>query len=557
VPSQIPPAPDTGQPVTPHAEGPIESRLTKSRGIAANTAIFSIATGASRVIGLARDVLASSFFGTSGAFSAFTIAFSVPNLLRQLVADQAITSAFVPVFTQLIDEKRRAEAVRLASTFFFLIVAVLGSITAFFIVFAPVIMPLLTGSAFDGALDDLVSGLSRVLFPIVVLLGLNGLCVGILNAYDHFTIPAISPLVWNLVIIVVLVGTRPLFSGDDEMYAYAIGVLAGTVVQFAMAFPVLRAYGFHFELKINLRDPLIGRVLRLMLPVTISLGLINFGLVINAVVGSLVSDQAPSAIDRAFRIYMLPQGMFSVAITTVLFPTLARLAGRADIDGLRRATAAGLRQISLLLIPSAAFTLVLAEPITRLVFERGAFGPESTELVASALFWFSFSLPLNGLNLLLTRTFFSIERPWLPTALAGANVIANTVVALALYEPFGIPGIVIGTTVGNAVMLIGQVIVARRTLHGIEGHQILLVVGKILIASALLGVVAYGVWYVLDRALGLSLPAQIISVGGAILAGTVVYAVVIHLLRVAEAEQIRRIVGRRLARRRAGTPPQG
>ena len=554
MPSQIPPAPDTGQPFTPHAEGPIKSWLTRQRGVAANTAIFSIATGASRVIGLARDVLASSYFGTSGAFSAFTIAFSVPNLLRQLVADQAITSAFVPVFTQLIDEKRRAEAVRLASTFFFLITAVLGSITAFFILLAPVIMPLFTGEPL-AYLHDLIAGLSRVLFPIVVLLGLNGLCVGILNAFDHFTIPAITPLVWNLVIIVVLVVTRPFFSGAEEMYAYALGVLAGTIVQFAMAFPVLRAYDFHFELKINLRDPLIGRILRLMLPVTISLGLINFGLVINASVGSLVSDQAPSAIDRAFRIYMLPQGMFSVAITTVLFPTLARLAGRADIDGLRRATAGGLRQIALLLIPSAAFTLVLAEPITRLVFQRGAFGPQSTELVAEALFWFSFSLPLNGLNLLLTRMFFSIERPWLPTALAGANVVANLAVALALYEPFGIAGIVIGTTAGNAVMLIGQTIVARRTLHGIEGPEILMAVAKILVASAALAGVAYGVWYGLDRALGVSLPAQIISVGAGILAGTVAYALVIHVLRVPEAEQIRRIVGRRFGRRGPEDPP--
>ena len=135
----------------------IDSRLTRRRGVAANTAIFSLATGASRIIGLGREVLAGSYFGTSGAFSAFTIAFQVPNLLRQLVADQAITSAFVPVFTQLLEEKKKAEAFRLASTFFFLITAVLGSITAFFIIFAPLIMPLFTGSEFQGELDDLVS----------------------------------------------------------------------------------------------------------------------------------------------------------------------------------------------------------------------------------------------------------------------------------------------------------------------------------------------------------------------------------------------------------------
>lgn len=556
MPTQNPPAPPAGEQPAPVSEDPIESRLTKRRGVAANTAIFSLATGASRVIGLGREVLAGSYFGTSGAFSAFTIAFQVPNLLRQLVADQAITSAFVPVFTQLLEEKKQKEAFRLASTFFFLITAVLGSLTAFFIIFAPIIMPLFTGSEFRGELDDLVSGLSRVLFPIVVLLGLNGLCVGILNAYDHFVIPALSPLVWNLVIIGVLVFTRPLFSGGDEMYAYAIGVLAGTVVQFSMAFPVLRAYGFKFTLDIDLRDKLIGSVIRLMIPVTISLGLINFSLVINATVGSLVSEQAPRAIDAAFRIYMLPQGMFSVALATVLFPTLARLAVRGDIDGLRRTTANGVRQISMLLIPAAAFTMVLAVPITRLIYQRGAFGPSSTALVASALFWFSFSLPLNGINLLLTRTFFSIQRPWLPTGWAALNVVLNLGVSLALYEPFGIPGVVIGTTAGNAGMLVGQTYFARRELKGIEGRATAISIAKMLFAAAVLAGVGYGVWYGLDQALGRALWAQIISVMTAICLGSAAYVGLVMWMRIPEAEQIRSLIARRL-RRGKGGPPAG
>ena len=164
-----------------------------------------------------------------------------------------------------------------------------------------------------------------MLFPVVVLLGLNGLCVGILNAYNHFTVPALAPLVWNIVIIVtLLVVLRPLFEGDDQLYAYAIGVLAGTIVQFLMAFPVLRYHGFQFTLALDWRDPRVRRVIALMIPVTIGLGVINFDLVINSTLGSLVSDQAPRAIDAAFRLYQLPQGMFSIALATVLFPALAR-----------------------------------------------------------------------------------------------------------------------------------------------------------------------------------------------------------------------------------------
>src|SRR5215212_6221606 len=315
--------------------------------IARNTFIFSVATGLSRIAGLVREIVASSYFATSGAFSAFTIAFQVPNLIRSLFADAALSAAFVPVFTELLERGKRKEAYQLASTLFFLIVGVLGSIAAFFMIAAPYVMPLFTGDTFDQELDDLTVGLSQVLFPIVVLLGLNGLLQGILNAYDHFTVPAISPVVWNLVILVFLVFGRAWFKGDDQLYAYAIGVLVGTFIQLLMLVPVLRRVGFAFTFTFRPRDERVKRVLILMLPVTIGLGLINFNLLINSSLGSLVSENAPRAIDAAFRIYMLPQGLFSVAIATVLFPTLSRLAARDDRDGLRRLMSSGVRQIFL------------------------------------------------------------------------------------------------------------------------------------------------------------------------------------------------------------------
>ena len=208
------------------------------------------------------------------------------------------------------------------------------------------------------------------------------------------------------------------------------------------------------------------QVLRLMLPVTIGLGLINFNVLINSTLGSLVSEDAPRAIDAAFRIYMLPQGMFSVAIATVLFPALSRFAARRDYDGLRALIANGMRQIFLLLVPAAAATLALSEPITRLIYQHGRFGTSSTDLVSSALFWFSFSLPFSGVNLLLTRTFFSLQKPWITTGIAGLNLSVNVAVSVALYKPFGIAGIVIGTGVSSAVMTLAQMYFLRRELHG-------------------------------------------------------------------------------------------
>jgi putative peptidoglycan lipid II flippase len=523
---------------------------TSGRAVARNTVIFSVATGLSRIAGLVREIVASSYFATSGPFSAFTIAFQVPNVVRSLFADAALSAAFVPVFTEMLEQGRRKEAFKLASTLFFLILSVLTAIAIVFVLAAGVLMPLFTGGAFSAELDQLTVGLSRVLFPVVVILGLNGLVVGILNAYDHFAIPAISPLVWNVVILICLVVSHQVLSGDEELYGYAIGVLAGTAVQFAMALPQLHRLGFRLELNLHFRDERVLQVLKLMLPVTIGLGLINFNLLINSTLGTLVSEQAGRAIDAAFRIYMLPQGVFSVAIATVLFPALSSLAARRDLDGLRALTANGMRQIFLLLIPAAAATLVLATPITRLIYEHGAFGPSSTELVSTALFWFSFSLPFSGVNLLLTRTFFSLQRPWITTRIAALNLGVNVAVSVALYEPFGIAGIVVGTAASSAAMTLAQVHFLRRELHGrLEARQTLVAVAQMTAAAALLAVVALGVWYGLDQALGRSLGAQVVSVGAGLSAGALVYALAVHLLRIPEARQIERLLAGRLLRR--------
>jgi putative peptidoglycan lipid II flippase len=523
---------------------------TTGRAVARNTAIFSIATGLSRIAGLVREIVASSYFATSGAFSAFTIAFQLPNVVRSLFADAALGAAFVPVFTELLEQGKRKEAFRLASTLFFLILTVLGAITVLFIAGAALIMPLFTGDTFSAQLDQLTVGLSRVLFPVVLILGLNGLVVGMLNAYDHFAIPALSPLVWNAVILAFLIASHQVLSGDKELYGYAVGVVAGTAVQFAMALPQLRRLGFHLEINLDFRDERVRRVLWLMLPVTIGLGLINFNLLINSTLGSLVSDQAARAIDAAFRIYMLPQGMFSVAIATVLFPALSRLAARKDLDGLRRLLSNGMRQVFLLLVPAAAATLVLSTPITRLIYQHGAFGPSSTALVSSALFWFSFSLPFSGVNLLLTRTFFSLQRPWVTTWIAALNLAVNLAVSVALYGPFGIPGIVVGTAASSAAMTLAQVYFLRRELHGrLEGRETLVAVAQMTAAAALLGGVAYGAWRLLDEALGRGLAGQVVSVGGGLVLGALAYAIAVHLMRIPEARQIERLLAGRLLRR--------
>ena len=216
---------------------------------------------------------------------------------------------------------------------------------------------------------------------------------------------------------------------------------------------------------------------------------------------------------------------------------------------MRHALGVGMRQINLLLIPAAAFMLVLATPIVRLIFQRGHFDAHSTELVSEALFWFAWSLPFGGLNLLLTRTFFAVQRPWIPTRQAGLNIIVDIIVSIGLYKPLGIAGLIIGTVAANAVM---TVLLLRRLRIGfngnLEGAQTTMITARVLLASALLAAVSWGVWYGLDHLLGVSLIAQLISMGAAAAAGLLVYSRAVLAMRIPEAHQVVRLIRTQLGR---------
>ncbi len=523
---------------------PREAPRTERGGrLARSTAFFSFATGLSRIAGLVREIFAASYFGVRGPMSAFTIAFQVPNLVRSLFADQAIQAALVPVFTEHLERGERRKAFRLASTLIFVFTLLIGALTAIFILAAPLIMHVFA-PGFSGHIFDLTVALSRLLFPILLMLAVSGLVVGVLQSYDRFAMFAIAPFFWNVAIIAVMVGAAPAFPKGDEIYAYAVGVLVGTLVQLALVTYDLRHTPFRLQLVFNWRGPDVRHVAMLMLPVTISLGLINFNLLINSFFGTLVSDQAPAAIDKAFRIYMLPQGMFSVAVATVIFPTLSRLAARHEYEDLRATMANGMRQIVLLLVPAAAAILVLSIPMIRLVYQRGEFDGHQTVLVAEALFWFAPSLPLNGLFLLLTRTFFSLQRPWVPSAVSGVNLAITAIVALLLYKPFGVGGIVAATAVATGVSVLVLGIVLRRQLGRIELGRMISSGIRILIASAALAATAYLSWHTLDQALGRAVVGQAISMLVALGVGLAVYIVALVGMRVPEAFQIWRLLRR-------------
>jgi putative peptidoglycan lipid II flippase len=489
-------------------------------------------------------MVSAYFFGVSGLINAFTVAIQIPNLVRALVADAALSGAFVPVFSELLEKGERKRAWRVASTLFWLTLLVLGGLTAIFILLAPLLMRPFGDPGGD---YELAVGLSRVLFPIVVLLGLSGIVVGILNTYHHFAVPALAPVAWNLIIVIGLVlGVPRIHEESAQLYLYAGVVVLGTLVQLLLPIPWLRRLDGRLTVAIDWRDPAVKRVLVLMLPVTLTIGLINVNFLVDTLFASRLLDPelAPAAIDKAFRLYMLPQGVFAVAVTTVLFPTLARLAARDDLAGLRRALDGGLRQIAFLLVPAGLVSIVLAEPIVRLVYQRGEFTAEDTVIVAQCLQAFSIGLVFNGWMLILNRSFYAVQTNWVPTGIAVGAVALNAAFDTVFYR-LGIWGIPLATSTVNIVAATVLLVMMRRRVGLEHVGRTLGVVGRIAVAAALAAGASYGAWRLLDSVLGTGLVAQLLTLGAGLAAAGLVYVALARALGLRELEALLLLRARR------------
>ena len=515
-----------------------------SRRLARSTAIFSLATGLSRVLGLVREMVSAYYFGVSGLINAFTVAIQIPNLIRALLGDMALSGAFVPVFNELLERGERQRAWRVASTLLWLMLLGLGAITALFMLLAPL---LLKPFGDPGGNFDLAVTLSRILFPTIVLLGVSGIVVGILNTYEHFAAPALAPVAWNLVIILGLVlGVPRIESEDAQLYLYAGVVLFGTLVQLLLPVPWLRRLDGRLTLALDWRDPAVRRVFALMLPVTLTIGLINVNVVVDTLFASRLLDPelAPASIDKAFRLYMLPQGMFAVAVTAVLFPTLSRLAARRDELGFRRALDAGIRQIAFLLVPAGLFSIFLAVPIVRLVYQRGEFTAADTTVVAQCLQAFSIGLVFNGWMLILNRGFYAVQTNWAPTAVAVGNLALNAVLDAVFYH-FGIWGIPLATSVVNVAGTAALLVLMRRRIGLGQLLSSGAAVLRILVASTLAAALAFAVWYGLEQLLGQGIVAQIVELAAALATAALVYLGAARALRIRELQALLLLRARR------------
>lgn len=510
---------------------------TAGRRLATAAMIVVGATAASRVFGYGREILTAAYFGAGADMSAFDVAFLVPATMQIIIAQAALSAALIPVFAGLLEKDQRQEAWLVARTIFTMVMLFMGSLVVLCMIFAPQIMPLFApGYRDDPVMMAEIVRMARLLFPTVIFLALTGIVASILNSFEHFTLPAIAPIFWNIIILAAIVFGHERLGVD----ALAWGILAGTAVQLLMQLPVLRGRGGRLGISFAWRNPHVRQVGALLLPVSVSLGLINLNGVVDVQFASYLGTGGVAAMTFAFRLYQLPEALFAIAVGTVLFPTLSRFAARGDRDSFRSTLSLGVRVIFFMLIPASAFILVLSEPIVRLAYEHGQFTAENTELVSSVLFFFAFGSAFSGCSALLTRGFFSLGRPWLPTTAAIGNLAVNAIMNWIFIKRFGLGGISLSTSVVSVVTFVVLLALMRSELGRIDGRAILKSGVTVIVLSAAGAATSYVTFMGIESWLGGSLIPQILGIGCAFAAGATVFMMLALAARMPELQLVRK-----------------
>ena len=517
-----------------------------NRQLVRSAGVIGIATMTSRVLGLIRDQVLAYFFGAGDAMDAFRIAFRLPNALRDLFSEGALSAALVPTFARTLVAADRAAAWRLCSNVITASLVVSGGVSILGVLFAEPLVELYAPGFRDvpGKLE-LTIRLTRIMFPFLVLVGTAAAMMAMLNALRRFFIPALSPATFNIATIVCAIAAAPLSSrfGIEPIVAIAAGTLLGGLGQIFLQWPALRREGFRYQPVLDTRDPALREIGRLMVPAVAGLAAVQVNLMVNSWLASSLGTGAVSWLDYAFRLMYLPIGLFGVSIATASLPDISTHAAHEDYAGARRAVSSGLRMILMLNVPATVGLLVLATPIVRLIFERGRFTATDTAATAAALMYYGPGLVGYSAVKLLSSAFYALGNSRIPLMSSAASVAFNIAVNLMLVGPLGHRGLALGTAAAallNAALLIGLL---RARLGGLEGARVVAACIKISVASLVMGAATY----YSERALhipfgGADLIAQAMRVFGAIAIGMCILALLAHLLRIEEFASFRRRV---------------
>ena len=440
-------------------------------GLAAAAIVVAIGFLGSRLLGLLRTVVIAKSFGTSPELSAYWVAFRLPDMIFQLLAGATLASAFIPVFSRYFTRRSSEEAWRLASSVLNLVFiatiafAILGFILAPW--FIPLIAPGLgedTGR--QAELHSLATDLTRMMLISPIFFSVSGMFMGILNARHHFLFPALAPWTYNLSIIVAALVS-------DRVEALAIAVAVGSALHLLIQIPGLQLVGMIYKPVAEWRDEGVREVGRLMLPRVLGLAAVQINFLVTTFFASLVSDEAISGINYAWLIIMTPVGLFGMAISTAVFPTLAEQAAVERRDELRHTLSLSLRLILFLTLPASVGLMILGKPLVTFLFEHGAFTAASTDITVAALLFYSIGLFAHSGIEILSRGFYALSDTRTPVAFAITSMIANLILCLIFVGPFGVRGLGLALSLSAILEFYLLFRVLRRRTFGLdEGHII-------------------------------------------------------------------------------------
>jgi putative peptidoglycan lipid II flippase len=522
----------------------MSSRLARSAGV------ISAATMASRLLGVGRELVLAALFGAGDAMDAFFVAFRIPNLVRDLFAEGAMSAAFVPTFTRYLTTSGKPSAWRLGRLVLTALVLVTGALVVAGIVFADPLVRVIAGDyATVPAKLELTILLTRIMLPFLTMVAIAVAMMGMLNALRHFFVPALSPAMFNVATIACAFLVVPIMPmvGWPPIAGIAIGTLVGGLGQILIQWPVLRREGFRFRPVVDLEDPGLREVLLLMGPGTVGLAAVQINIFVNTVLATGEGTGAVSWLSYAFRLMYLPIGLFGVSIATAALPEISRHAAVHDTDGLKRTLSSGLRMMLMLNVPATVGLVALAVPVVSLIFERGRFAlDQSTGPTAAALMCYAPGLVGYSVVKIASPTFYALRDSRTPVLVSVGSVLVNLFLNLAFVRVLGYRGLALGTALAalfNASVLLALL---RRRLGGLDDRRLVMAFVKIGAASLVMGLAAAAAetwshgFVPGDHTL-----ARLVRVGGAIGVGLLVLVAAARVLRIEEFDDaMRRLTAR-------------
>ena len=526
--------------------------MAETQQILRDTRTVTLATLLSRLLGYVRDLCVAILLGTTLAADAFVIAFRLPNLLRRLMAEGAMTSAFIPVFTTYRHEKAEAEAWDFARRMFWSLAAVLAGVTLLGIFFAPELVRLFTLASSEPGKWTLAVALTRLTFPYCLLIALTALAGAVLNTLRVYWLPASVPIYLNLAIIAGAVAAWLLHLPEPAV-ALALGVVAGGLLQVLVQLPALRRQGMPFGVRLGFNHPGVRRVARLMLPAVAGVGLYQ----INVVVSTIFASQEEgwiSALYYADRLMEIALGVYAISVATVVLPVLSQHAVEKKFEKMRETLAFALRNVAFIVVPAAVGLMVLGTPIVRMLFEHRAFSANSTELTAWALLFYAVGLPAFASMRIVVQGFYAVQDTATPVRTAAVALVANVILcSIFVATPLRHGGLALATSLASYLDLTMLYLIFRRRLGGLDEGRLALSLARTTLAALGMGAACW--WLAREFALATtpSFPWLVAGVMLTIAAGTGIYLGLAWLLRAGEVEEVYTLItGRRAAEQISG-----